>query len=153
MVETTPTLGSIESTTQGKRALAQQSLRFNLDDQTFCSLFPETAGYIREQLTPKRSSGRRRSEEVREEKEDERENEASEPDVDRGTDGGGGGGEEGGRNILNGEENQNEVKNNREELPVAEAVGFINGHVVNICVFLGVAAFALTVKCVLASTR
>ena len=54
MVETTPTLGSIETTTQTKRTFAQDSLAFNIRDETFCSLFPETAAYIREQLNPKK---------------------------------------------------------------------------------------------------
>jgi len=50
MVETTPTLGSLDSSDQAKKQLAVNSLAFNLKDKIFCSLFPETASYIKEQL-------------------------------------------------------------------------------------------------------
>lgn len=41
MVESAPTLGSIESTVSQKRKLAKQSLDFNVRDSNFCKLFPE----------------------------------------------------------------------------------------------------------------
>ena len=41
MVETTPTLGSIESTEAQKRNFSKLSLDFNVKDATFCKLFPE----------------------------------------------------------------------------------------------------------------
>nr|BAT25225.1 host Ubc6 [Nitzschia sp. IriIs04] len=41
MLETAPTLGSIETTTSKKHALARQSLEFNVRDPVFCRLFPE----------------------------------------------------------------------------------------------------------------
>ncbi|EGD73446.1 ubiquitin-conjugating enzyme E2 J2 [Salpingoeca rosetta] len=53
MLEDTPTAGSITTTTAEKRALAKRSLVFNLKDQLFCDLFPETAEEIREVLRRK----------------------------------------------------------------------------------------------------
>eukprot|EP00339_Tiarina_fusa_P016106 CAMPEP_0117019730 /NCGR_PEP_ID=MMETSP0472-20121206/15096_1 /TAXON_ID=693140 ORGANISM="Tiarina fusus, Strain LIS" /NCGR_SAMPLE_ID=MMETSP0472 /ASSEMBLY_ACC=CAM_ASM_000603 /LENGTH=221 /DNA_ID=CAMNT_0004724763 /DNA_START=325 /DNA_END=990 /DNA_ORIENTATION=+ len=41
MIETAPTLGSIETTTSQKQRFARQSLEFNVSDPTFCKLFPE----------------------------------------------------------------------------------------------------------------
>jgi len=41
MIESNPTLGSIETTTTHKRKLAAQSLEYNCRDKTFCRLFPE----------------------------------------------------------------------------------------------------------------
>jgi len=41
MVETSPTLGSIETSDSQKRKLAMQSLDFNVRDNNFCNLFPE----------------------------------------------------------------------------------------------------------------
>jgi hypothetical protein len=41
MLETAPTLGSIESTDAQKRNFAKASLDFNVKDTTFCKLFPE----------------------------------------------------------------------------------------------------------------
>lgn len=41
MIETNPTLGSIETTAAQKRALAKQSLEFNSRDKNFQKLFPE----------------------------------------------------------------------------------------------------------------
>jgi len=122
MVENTPTLGSIETTTQVKRAFAQQSLRFNSNDPVFCSLFPETARYIEDQLTSRA----------------------------------------GANTEADNEENTHRVEDAAvlaaPRVGIAEAGNgnrplALNGHVVNVCVFLGVAAFALTVKCVLSSAR
>jgi ubiquitin-conjugating enzyme E2 J2 len=41
MVESAPTLGSIDTTDAQKRKFARQSLDFNVRDGTFCKLFPE----------------------------------------------------------------------------------------------------------------
>ena len=41
MIETAPTLGSIETSTRQKKHLAKQSLAYNVRDETFCKLFPE----------------------------------------------------------------------------------------------------------------
>jgi len=41
MIESNPTLGSIETTTTHKRKLAAQSLEYNCRDKTFCRLFPD----------------------------------------------------------------------------------------------------------------
>ena len=41
MIETAPTLGSVETSTRHKRQLAKQSLDYNMRDQTFRQLFPE----------------------------------------------------------------------------------------------------------------
>ena len=41
MIETAPTLGSVETTTRQKRQLARESLAFNVRDKTFVQLFPE----------------------------------------------------------------------------------------------------------------
>jgi ubiquitin-conjugating enzyme E2 J2 len=41
MVESAPTLGSIESTTAQKRQYAKSSLEFNVKDTIFCKLFPD----------------------------------------------------------------------------------------------------------------
>jgi ubiquitin-conjugating enzyme E2 J2 len=41
MIETAPTLGSIETSTRQKIQFAKQSLAYNVKDPTFCKLFPE----------------------------------------------------------------------------------------------------------------
>mmetsp|Transcript_9658 Transcript_9658/g.27481 ORF Transcript_9658/g.27481 Transcript_9658/m.27481 type:complete len:230 (+) Transcript_9658:346-1035(+) len=41
MIETAPTLGSVETTTMQKRKHAQQSLEYNCRDAQFCKLFPD----------------------------------------------------------------------------------------------------------------
>jgi ubiquitin-conjugating enzyme E2 J2 len=41
MIETAPTLGSIETNTIQKQRFARQSLDFNVRDPAFCKLFPE----------------------------------------------------------------------------------------------------------------
>ena len=43
MVETAPTLGSVETTTAQKRKLAKQTMDFNVKDATFCKVFPDIA--------------------------------------------------------------------------------------------------------------
>ena len=125
---------SIETTTQTKRDLAHQSLEFNLRNDTFRTLFPETAEYIREQLRPSEVSSLPGGEEEenstgKTSKENNNDNNATDDDKIGGRDGDAA----------------------RKVEPAGG--GFAGGHVVNLCVFLGVAAFAITVKCVLASTR
>jgi ubiquitin-conjugating enzyme E2 J2 len=41
MLDSAPTLGSIETSTAQKRRLAAQSMAFNLQDATFLQLFPQ----------------------------------------------------------------------------------------------------------------
>lgn len=41
MLDTAPTLGSIETTTSQKQKYVRQSLEYNCKDPTFCRLFPE----------------------------------------------------------------------------------------------------------------
>lgn len=53
MIETAPTLGSIETTTRQKKLLAQQSLAFNVRDPTFSQLFPEYKERYEEELARK----------------------------------------------------------------------------------------------------
>uniref|UniRef100_A0AAG5DGR1 Ubiquitin-conjugating enzyme E2 J2 n=1 Tax=Anopheles atroparvus TaxID=41427 RepID=A0AAG5DGR1_ANOAO len=50
MLETTPTMGSCESTTYEKRRYAQQSLEFNMKNEVFQELFPEICEEISERL-------------------------------------------------------------------------------------------------------
>lgn len=50
MLETTPTLGSCESTVYEKRRYARQSLEFNMKDEMFQELFPEICEEINERL-------------------------------------------------------------------------------------------------------
>jgi len=50
MVETAPTLGSIETTDYQKRQLAGKSGPFNIKDPTFCELFPEITEEIQTKL-------------------------------------------------------------------------------------------------------
>ena len=50
MIESSPTLGSITTTTSQKRQFARQSLEFNCRDATFRKIFPEYAEIYRKQL-------------------------------------------------------------------------------------------------------
>ncbi|KAH8329745.1 hypothetical protein KR074_004191 [Drosophila pseudoananassae] len=50
MLESTPTLGSIESSTYDKQMFAQKSLAFNLRNTNFCELFPEMVLEIKQRL-------------------------------------------------------------------------------------------------------
>lgn len=50
MLETSPTLGSIETSSYTKRQLAAQSGAFNLNNKTFCELFSEVAEEIRQEM-------------------------------------------------------------------------------------------------------
>ncbi|XP_017047207.1 ubiquitin-conjugating enzyme E2 J2 [Drosophila ficusphila] len=50
MLESTPTLGSIESSNYDKQMYAQKSLAFNLRNTNFCELFPEMVEEIKQRL-------------------------------------------------------------------------------------------------------
>ncbi|XP_022212709.1 ubiquitin-conjugating enzyme E2 J2 [Drosophila obscura] len=50
MLESTPTLGSIESSNYDKQVLAQKSLAFNLRNTNFCELFPDIVEEIKQRL-------------------------------------------------------------------------------------------------------
>ena len=50
MIETAPTLGSIETSISQKQRYARQSLEFNCRDATFVKLFPEYAELQKERL-------------------------------------------------------------------------------------------------------
>lgn len=108
MVETSPTLGSIDTSDYQKRQLALRSGPFNLKDKTFCELFPDTVEEIHEKM-------KERGEETEEHKQAQNDN----------TQGGVAGATREGNN------------------------GVISSTLVNICVIIGFAAFAYTVKCVL----
>lgn len=54
MVETAPTLGSIETTDAQKRKLAASSLDFNVRDPNFCKLFPELVELQKERALERR---------------------------------------------------------------------------------------------------
>lgn len=56
MVETAPTLGSIETTTEMKRKLAMESLDFNVRDTNFCKLFPDLVEIQKERLRQRRAA-------------------------------------------------------------------------------------------------
>jgi len=60
MLETTPTQGSIETTEEEKRLLAQQSIAFNLGDKIFKELFPDIVSKlceIKEKAEESKESG------------------------------------------------------------------------------------------------
>ncbi|EDW84133.1 uncharacterized protein Dwil_GK13973 [Drosophila willistoni] len=50
MLESTPTLGAIESSNYDKQVFAQKSLAFNLRNANFCELFPEIVEEIKQRL-------------------------------------------------------------------------------------------------------
>lgn len=50
MIEKSPTFGSINTTNYEKKQLAAQSLEYNLRDEMFCELFPETVEVIKAEL-------------------------------------------------------------------------------------------------------
>jgi len=54
MIESAPTLGSVESTRSQKEKLAKLSLDYNVRDPTFCKLFPEYYAIYKERLAAKR---------------------------------------------------------------------------------------------------
>jgi ubiquitin-conjugating enzyme E2 J2 len=56
MLETAPTLGSIETTSSQKQKHARQSLEFNVRDSTFCKLFPEYLEIHRKRLEERQAA-------------------------------------------------------------------------------------------------
>lgn len=56
MVETAPTLGSIETSDGQKRKLARQSLDFNVRDSNFCKLFPDYVELHKKRLEERRKN-------------------------------------------------------------------------------------------------
>ena len=56
MIETAPTLGSIETTTSQKQRLARQSLEYNVKNPTFCKLFPEYVEEYQKQQAIRRNA-------------------------------------------------------------------------------------------------
>ena len=50
MNDNQPTLGSVVTSESERRLLAKKSKQFNMKDKTFCSLFPEEADQIREEI-------------------------------------------------------------------------------------------------------
>jgi ubiquitin-conjugating enzyme E2 J2 len=57
MIETAPTLGSIDTSTSQKQKLARQSLDFNVRDPMFRKLFPEYVELHQQRLAERKSSG------------------------------------------------------------------------------------------------
>ena len=55
MMDTAPTLGSIETTRAQKRKFAQESLDFNVRDANFCKLFPEYVTLQQERAAERRA--------------------------------------------------------------------------------------------------
>lgn len=109
-METSPTLGSIDTSEFQKRQFALRSGPFNLQDKIFCELFPDMVEEIREKMK------------------------------ERGE-------------MREGDETTSQNNSNREG-GVAGATregqnGLISSTLVNICVIIGFAAFAYTVKCVI----
>ena len=56
MIESSPTLGSVESTRSQKEKLAKLSLDYNVRDPTFCKLFPEYYALYKERLAARRTA-------------------------------------------------------------------------------------------------
>jgi ubiquitin-conjugating enzyme E2 J2 len=56
MLETTPTLGSCESTLKEKRRFADNSMEFNLKNEIFCELFPDVVAEIKERLSKQKEA-------------------------------------------------------------------------------------------------
>ncbi|OEU09604.1 UBC-like protein [Fragilariopsis cylindrus CCMP1102] len=56
MIESQPTLGSIESTKSQKEKFARQSLDYNVRDPTFCKLFPEYVILQKERLAARQAA-------------------------------------------------------------------------------------------------
>lgn len=55
MLETTPTLGSVDCTAYDRRSYARNSLRFNLNNHIFCDLFPDTVHEIQQRIRCERT--------------------------------------------------------------------------------------------------
>lgn len=56
MLEKSPTLGSLETSDYTKRQLAAQSKQFNLQNKTYCDLFPDIVEGIRQEELQRNSS-------------------------------------------------------------------------------------------------
>lgn len=56
MIETAPTLGSVETNTSQKLKMARQSLDFNVRDPAFCKLFPEYLELHEERMALRRDA-------------------------------------------------------------------------------------------------
>ena len=57
MIETAPTLGSVETSVSQKQKFARHSLEYNIRDPTFCKLFPEYVALYNERMAQRRGSG------------------------------------------------------------------------------------------------
>lgn len=57
MIETAPTLGSIETTETQKKKLATTSLDYNVKDANFCKLFPDLVDLHNERLKKRHEAG------------------------------------------------------------------------------------------------
>lgn len=57
MLETAPTLGSVETSTRQKKQLARQSLEYNVRDPVFKKLFPEYVQQFQEVLATRKENG------------------------------------------------------------------------------------------------
>jgi len=57
MIETAPTLGSLETSTRQKKQLAKQSLAYNVRDTTFCKLFPDYVEQHRKECEARGDNG------------------------------------------------------------------------------------------------
>ena len=56
MIESAPTLGSLESSKSQKEKLARLSLDYNVRDPTFCKLFPEYFELYKERLAARQAA-------------------------------------------------------------------------------------------------
>jgi ubiquitin-conjugating enzyme E2 J2 len=56
MIETAPTLGSIETTTSQKQKFARQSLEYNVREPMFVKLFPEYVELHKERLAARQAA-------------------------------------------------------------------------------------------------
>jgi len=56
MIESSPTLGSIDSTKSQKEKFARFSLDYNVRDPTFCKLFPEYVALHKERLAVRQAA-------------------------------------------------------------------------------------------------
>ncbi|XP_049843951.1 ubiquitin-conjugating enzyme E2 J2 [Schistocerca gregaria] len=127
MIEKSPTLGSIESSDHEKRVLAAQSLEFNLKDKIFRELFPDLVEKIKSELEQRRKV----------------EEESRRPAAaDAAVAGAGGGASSGlpGAGVAAGRGGG---------LGQQQPQGALHHAIANICVIIGFAAFAYTVKYVL----
>jgi len=149
MVEKTPTLGSLETSDYTKRQLAIQSLEFNLGNKIFVELFPEICDEIREKVkdlragvaTSSASSSSSSSSSLIKAASSTKSNGKHPREESPALRGAGEAG--GGANAGNGIEGGGLLR-------VAwGGAAIIAGNVANICVFLGFAVFAFTVRYVL----